>query len=82
MPNKEFAERMGLSSIKKVLFGVVGRKFDKMAQKKNQKYYFLFVNENGAQLSQISKIFEQNKIQPLKKVDNGGSKGKTLIKIN
>ena len=96
MPNKEFAERMGLSSIKKVLFGVVGRKFDKMAQKKNQKYYFLFVNENGAQLSQISNIFEQNKIQPsideifelsevnkaLKKVDNGGSKGKTLIKIN
>ena len=96
MPNKEFAERMGLSSIKKVLFGVVGRKFDKMAQKKNQKYYFLFVNENGAQLSQISNIFEQNKIRPsideifelsevnkaLKKVDNGGSKGKTLIKIN
>ena len=96
MPNKEFAQRMGLSSIKKVLFGVVGRKFDKMAQKKNQKYYFLFVNENGAQLSQVSKIFEQNKIQPsideifelsevnkaLKKVDNGGSKGKTLIKIN
>jgi NADPH:quinone reductase-like Zn-dependent oxidoreductase len=96
MPNKEFAERMGLSSIKKVLFGVVGRKFDKMAQKKNQKYYFLFVNENGAQLSQVSKIFEQNKIQPsideifelsevnkaLKKVDNGGSKGKTLLKIN
>lgn len=96
MPNKEFAQRMGLSSIKKVLFGVVGRKFDKMAQKKNQKYYFLFVNENGAQLSQISNIFEQNKIRPsideifelsevnkaLKKVDNGGSKGKTLIKIN
>lgn len=96
MPNKEFAQRMGLSSIKKVLFGVVGRKFDKMAQKKNQKYYFLFVNENGAQLSQVSKIFEQNKIQPsideifelsevnkaLKKVDNGGSKGKTLLKIN
>ena len=96
MPNKEFAQRMGLSSIKKVLFGVVGRKFDKMAQKKNQKYYFLFVNENGAQLSQVSKIFEQNKIQPsideifelsevnkaLKKVGNGGSKGKTLLKIN
>lgn len=95
MPNKEFAQRMGLSSIKKILFGMVGRKIDKMAQKKNQKYYFLFVNENGKQLTEISKIFEENRIEPsideiyelsdinraLKKVDNGGSKGKTLIKI-
>ncbi len=33
MPNKEFGERMGLSSFKKLLFGFAGRKFDKMADK-------------------------------------------------
>ena len=96
MPNGEFAERMHFSFIKKILFGFVGRKFDKLAQKKNQKYYFLFVEENGSQLTKISEIFSSNKIKPsideifdlsdvneaLKKVDNGGSKGKTLLKIN
>ena len=60
------------------------------------KYYFLFVEENGSQLTKISEIFSSNKIKPsideifdlsdvneaLKKVDNGGSKGKTLLKIN
>ena len=96
MPNKEFAERMGLSTFKKILFKFAGMKFDKMAKKNNQKYYFLFVESNGNQLNQISKIFDENKIQPsideiyelkdvneaLKKVANGSSKGKTLLKIS
>ena len=70
-------------------------KFDKMAGKKNQNYYFLFVESNGSQLEKVSRIFEQNNIktsvdgiydltdvnEALKKVDKGGSKGKTLIKI-
>ena len=85
LPNKEFAERMGFSF----------KKFDKMAGKKNQNYYFLFVESNGEQLEKISQIFEQNNIEAsvdeiydltdvnkaLRKVDKGGSKGKTLIKI-
>ena len=95
LPNGEFADRMGLSTAKKLLFKVAGRKFDKLAGKKNQKYYFLFVESNGSQLEKVSKIFEKNNIKPsvdeifelsevndaLKKVDKGGSKGKTLIKI-
>ncbi len=95
LPNKEFAERMSLSFIKKALFGVAGKKFDKLASKKNQNYYFLFVESNGPQLEKVSKIFEQNNILPsideifelndinkaLKKVDSRGSKGKTIIKI-
>ena len=95
LPNKEFAERMGLSFIKKALFGIAGKKFDKLASKKNQNYYFLFVESNGPQLEKVSTILEQNNIFPsideifelndinnaLKKVDSGGSKGKTLIKI-
>lgn len=96
MPNKEFAERMGFSTFKKILFKFAGMKFDKMAKKNNQKYYFLFVESNGNQLNQISQIFDENKIQPsideiyelkdvneaLKKVANGSSKGKTLLKIS
>ena len=95
LPNKEFAERMGFSFVKKTLFGFAGKKFDKLAAKKNQKYYFLFVESNGNQLEKVSEIFEQNKVEvsidgvyelndineALKKVDSGGSKGKTLIKI-
>ena len=57
LPNGEFADRMGLSTAKKLLFKVAGRKFDKLAGKKNQKYYFLFVESNGSQLEKVSKIF-------------------------
>lgn len=95
LPNQEFAKRMGLSAVKKLLFKFAGLKFDKLAAKKNQKYYFLFVESNGKQLEKISEIFEEKNIKPsvdtvfelsdinkaLDKVDKGGSKGKTLIKI-
>lgn len=95
LPNHEFAKRMGLSAVKKLLFKFAGLKFDKMAGKKNQKYYFLFVESNGKQLDEVSRIFEEKNIKPsvdtvfelsdvnkaLEKVDKGGSKGKTLIKI-
>ncbi len=91
LPNGEFAERMGLSAVKKLLFKVAGRKFDNMASKKNQKYYFLFVESNGSQLDGISKIniepsidevFDLDDVNDaLRKVDKSGSKGKTLIKI-
>ena len=91
LPNGEFAERMGLSAVKKLLFKVAGREFDNMASKKNQKYYFLFVESNGSQLDGISKIniepsidevFDLDDVNDaLRKVDKSGSKGKTLIKI-
>ena len=95
LPNEEFAKRMGLSTVKKLLFKFAGRKFDKLASRKNQKYYFLFVESNGKQLEQVSRIFEKKNIKPsidtvfefidvnkaMNKVDKGGSKGKTLIKI-
>lgn len=95
LPNKEFAQRMGLSLVKRGLFKFAGMKFDRMASKKNQKYYFLFVESNGPQLEKVSEIFEKNNIRPsvdeifelddvnsaLEKVDRGGSRGKTLIRI-
>ena len=59
LPNREFAERMGLSFVKKGLFKVAGMKYDTMASKKNQKYYFLFVESNGRQLEEVSGIFAE-----------------------
>ena len=96
MPNPEFAERIGLGCFKKLILKCFGRGNDNMAERKNQKYFFLFVRSNGSQLAQVSKIFEENKIecsideifdlndvdQALKKILKGGSKGKTLLRID
>lgn len=96
MPNAEFAKRAGLSAFKRMLFALAGRKYDKLASKKNQKYYFLFVHEDGEGLTRISEIFEKLHINPsvdevfnlddvnkaLAKVARGKSKGKTVIRVN
>lgn len=95
MPNGEFAVRSGMSAFKRILFKIAGRKYDRMASKKNQKYYFIFVHEDGAGLERISEIFAHQHIaasvdevfalddvnKALKKVAAGKSKGKTIIKI-
>lgn len=96
MPNGEFATRTGMSMIKRLLLKVAGRKYDQMAARRNQKYYFVFVHEDGAALERISEIFGQNRLEAsvdgvfslddvneaLKKVASGGSKGKTVLKIS
>lgn len=95
LPNHEFAKRMKMPLHKKLLFKLAGHKYDNMAKKKQQKYYFLFVESDGQQLEKISEIIESDKIEvsidsiyelndvneALNKVKKGGSKGKTLIKI-
>lgn len=95
MPNGEFAARSGMSAFKRMLFKVVGRKYDQMAAKKNQLYYFIFVHEDGAGLKRISEIFAERHIEAsvdevfsladvnkaLAKVTAGKSKGKTMIRI-
>lgn len=95
MPNGEFAARSGMSAFKRMLFKVVGRKYDQMAAKKNQLYYFIFVHEDGAGLERISEIFAERHIEAsvdevfsladvnkaLAKVTAGKSKGKTMIRI-
>ena len=96
MPNGEFAVRTGMSMIKRLLLKAAGRKYDQMAARRNQKYYFVFVHEDGAALERISEIFGQNHLETsvdgvfslddvneaLKKVASGGSKGKTILKIS
>ncbi len=96
MPNGKFARRANMPRIKQMLFQLVGNKYDKMASKKDQKYEFLFVHEDGKQLEEIGKIFnKENPIitsideiysledinKAMEKVKNGHSKGKTIIKI-
>lgn len=93
MPNGAFAKRMNLPKWKQFLFGLVGRKFDKMADKYEVNYDFIFVQENGKQLQEVADIFEKLEIKPsidtvfdfsdinkaLDKVANGRSRGKTII---
>ncbi len=95
MPNGEFAVRAGLPAIKRFLLKIAGRKYDKMAARKNQKYFFIFVHEDGAGVERIGKIFAEKHIEAsvdgvfslddvnkaLEKVAAGRSKGKTVIKI-
>jgi NADPH:quinone reductase-like Zn-dependent oxidoreductase len=96
MPNGEFAARTGMPAFKRVLLKFAGRKYDRMAAKKNQRYHFIFVHEDGAGLERISEIFAERRIEAsvdevfslddvnkaLNKVAGGRSKGKTVIKIS
>ncbi len=95
MPNGEFAVRSGMSAVKRLLFKVAGRKCDRMAARKNQRYYFVFVHEDGAGLERVSEIFAQRRIEAsvdevfsldeanaaLQKVATGRSRGKTILKM-
>lgn len=95
MPNGEFARRTGMSVGKRMLFSLAGHSYDKMASKKHQRYYFIFVHEDGTGLERVSEIFTEKKIhasvdevfpladvnQALAKVAHGKSRGKTVLKI-
>lgn len=93
IPNKAFAQRMGMPLWKQLLFGAAGRAMDRKAQKYGVTYHFIFVESNGAQLQQVANIFAERQIKPsidtvfpfedvnaaLDKVANGRSNGKTAI---
>lgn len=93
MPNGDFAKRMNLPKWKKILLGLAGRKFDKMANKYGVHYHFIFVESNGAQLQEVADLFSKLEIKPsidtvyqfeevnsaLDKVANGRSRGKTVL---
>lgn len=96
MPNGAFAKRMNLPKWKQFLFGLAGRKFDKMAAKHGVTYHFIYVESNGQQLQEVADIFTQLQIKPsidtvfpfeevnaaLEKVAEGHSKGKTVLTIS
>ena len=65
MPNKAFAQRMGMPFWKQLLFGAAGRTMDRKAQKYGVTYHFIFVESNGAQLQQVADIFAERQTRSL-----------------
>lgn len=63
-PNKAFALRHQFGGLKKQLFTLAGRKYDKAAQKQGKEYRFVFVRSNGAQLQKITGIVEKQQVKP------------------
>ncbi|MBP3885770.1 MAG: NADP-dependent oxidoreductase [Olsenella sp.] len=95
LPNGDFARRSGMSLVKRAMFGLAGRKFDKMAERRGQTYRFVFVHEDGAGLERVVGLFGERRIEAsvdgvfdladvnaaMAKVAAGGSKGKTVLRI-
>ena len=96
LPNDEFANRMDMPFWKRILFKLAGMKYDRMATRNQQHYHFIFVHEDGEGLQQVSQLYAEKRIpasvdevfhledvnHALKKVASGGSKGKTILKID
>ena len=59
LPNRDFASRREMPLIKRILFSLAGSKYDRRAGEKGQKYYFIFVQENGGELEKISSLFNK-----------------------
>ena len=49
--------------IKRILFSIAGSKYDRMAGEKGQKYYFIFVHEDGGGLEKISSLFNKTHLE-------------------
>lgn len=95
LPNREFAVRIGMPIIKRILFSAAGSKYNRMAGEKGQKYYFIFVHENGGGLEKISFLFKETHLEvsiddvfglkevnkSLTKVASGVYKGKTVLRV-
>ncbi len=75
---------------------MTGYKFDKLAKRENKEYSFFFVKSNGEELANITKIIEDNNINPrinnnkfnlenideaLQLVDTGHTNGKVVVEI-
>lgn len=64
VPNKAFAERNGLSLVKRLLFTLAGSKYDRAAKQQGKEYRFLFVRADGMQLADITRLVEKKGIIP------------------
>ena len=96
LPNGEFARRAGLPLWKRLAFGLVGGKYDRMAAKRGQRYRFVFVHEDGEGLARIPELMGNRRLEAsvdgvfalddvnaaLAKVAAGGSKGKTVLAVS
>ncbi|ANY65993.1 oxidoreductase [Paenibacillus sp. BIHB 4019] len=92
-PNYRFAVDNHFPMWKKALFGLAGARFDFLARKNQKEYRFLFVQANGGQLQEITKLVEKENIKPsidstftfddinkaMLKVSTGHSQGKVIL---
>jgi NADPH:quinone reductase-like Zn-dependent oxidoreductase len=91
-----FARARKLNGILTFVFGLMSRKINRLSKKKGVDYSFLFVRPNGAQLSEIGKLLEADRITPvidkvfpfeqtkqaLAYLAEGHAKGKVVVKIH
>jgi NADPH:quinone reductase-like Zn-dependent oxidoreductase len=94
-PDVDFAKKLGLNFFLKAVMFLLSFQTKKLAKKQNVDYSFLFMEANGDQLNEISKLIESGIIKPtvdkifpfeqtndaLNYVDSGRAKGKVIIKI-
>lgn len=82
-PNYRFAVDNRFPLWKKALFGLVGARLDSLARKNQNEYHFLFVQANGSQLQEITKLVEKENIKPsLDSTYTFGDINKALIKVS
>lgn len=93
--DKPFAKARGLNVFLGFVFGLMSRKIIRLAKSKKVAYSFLFVRPDGAQLGEISKLLESERIRPvidkvfefeqakdaLEYLATGRAKGKVVVKI-
>lgn len=60
-----FAQARRLNFVLKFVFGLMSRKVMRLAKKQGVAYSFLFVRPDGAQLTEIGKLLEAERIQPV-----------------
>lgn len=93
--DKAFAQARKLNFVLKFVFGLMSRKIIAQAKKRQVSYAFLFMRPDGAQLTEIGKLLETERIKPtidkvfafeqakeaLAYLAQGRAKGKVVIKI-
>lgn len=93
--DKPFARARRLNVFLVFVFGLMSRKIVRLARKKDVEYSFLFARPEGAQLNEIGKLLESERIRPvidkvfafeqakeaLEYLAQGRAKGKVVIKI-
>jgi NADPH:quinone reductase-like Zn-dependent oxidoreductase len=94
-PDVDFAKKLGLNFFLKAVMFLLSFQTKKLAKQQKTDYSFLFMEANGNQLNEISKLIESGIIKPtidkifpfeqtndaLNYVDSGRAKGKVIIKI-
>lgn len=94
-PDREFAEAIHANWLLNCIIPLLSWSIRNKAKKKGITYSFLFMQSNGQQLSEISKLVESGKINPIvdktyafteikdafQYVNTGRAKGKVVLKI-